>query len=59
VAAVLARAAKKILPARWRFFLAACLALVRYVFVEQRKRLTNTFLPALFLCGALNTNLYR
>jgi hypothetical protein len=48
VAALAARAAKKILPARWRFFLAACYTLVRYVFVEQRERLTKTALPAIF-----------
>jgi hypothetical protein len=35
------------------FFKAACYTLVRYVFVEQRERLTNTALPALFLCGGI------
>jgi hypothetical protein len=36
----------------WRFFLSACYTLVHYVFVEQRERLTNTALPALFCAEA-------
>jgi len=40
-------------------FFSRLYTLASHVFVEQRERLTNTFLPALFLCGALNTDLYR
>jgi hypothetical protein len=56
LAAVLARAAKKILPEAQRgveIFLSRLSCPCKHVFVKQRERLTNTFLPALFLCNSL------
>jgi len=51
VAAMPARAAKKILPKRSagvEIFFSRLSYPCWHVFVEQRERLTNTFLPALF-----------
>jgi hypothetical protein len=52
VAALLGKGGKKNTPRSeaqvWRFFLSRLLYPCKYVFVEQRKRLTNTYLPALF-----------
>jgi hypothetical protein len=58
VAAVAARAAKKILPEGWRFFLSRLFYPCGYVFAEQRARLTNTALPALFCAEAHKKMIY-
>jgi hypothetical protein len=61
VAAVLARAAKKYYPKRSggvEIFLSRLLYPCKHVFVEQRERLTNTFLPALFCAEALQQMIY-